>query len=239
MDRFEEFLAGGHLIDEHFRTAPLGGEPPGGAGAPRRLVRRVLRRPRPRRPALRPVLHRFAAHLQQLDMESQRQAHVASGRQMPSSGYATGPIVWGEPGHQRPARLLPAAASGNTASYRADFIAPLESSQHPLGDHHEQLLLANLLRADRGPDGGARTEEEVRAELVASRSSPPEEPSSSLRAAQGLRRGTGLRTHDSASSASTPRARSASLLAFYEHKHLRPGCDLGCQQLRPMGRRAR
>ena len=48
---FGEMLAGFHAIDEHFRTAPLGREPPGHSGHAQRLVQQLLRRPDPRRAA--------------------------------------------------------------------------------------------------------------------------------------------------------------------------------------------
>lgn len=41
------------------------------------------------------ALHRFPAHLQQLDMESNGKRIDKSGRKIP---FSTGPIVWGEPG---------------------------------------------------------------------------------------------------------------------------------------------
>jgi glucose-6-phosphate isomerase len=40
-------------------------------------------------------LSRFAAYLQQLDMEIERQVGDADGKPV---DYPTGPIVWGEPG---------------------------------------------------------------------------------------------------------------------------------------------
>ena len=54
-ERFAEFLAGFHAIDEHFRTAPLEANLPVHAGPAQRLVRQLLRRADARGAALQPV----------------------------------------------------------------------------------------------------------------------------------------------------------------------------------------
>jgi glucose-6-phosphate isomerase len=165
MDRFCEFLAGGHLIDEHFRTAPL-----------RRNIPVVL--------ALLGVwyidffdahahavlpydqsLHRFAAHLQQLDMESNGKGVGLDGR--PVAGH-TGPVVFGEPGTNGQHAFYQLLHQG-TRLVPADFIAPAVS-HHPLGDHH-RILLANFFAQTEALMRG-RTEEEARAELEGEGRSP-------------------------------------------------------------------
>ena len=55
MDHFEELLAGGHEMDEHFRTAPLEQNLPVDPRHARRLVLELLRRRDARDPAVRPV----------------------------------------------------------------------------------------------------------------------------------------------------------------------------------------
>ena len=52
---FAELLAGFHDMDEHFRTAPLGREPPGADGPARGVEPRLPRLPHGRGDALRPV----------------------------------------------------------------------------------------------------------------------------------------------------------------------------------------
>ena len=94
-ERFAEFLAGFHLVDEHFRTAPLEANAPVllgliglwynnffGAG-----IRAVL--------PYSNDLSRFAAYLQQLTMESNGKSVRADGTPVTSD---TGEIFWGEPG---------------------------------------------------------------------------------------------------------------------------------------------
>ncbi len=94
-ERFAEFLAGFHLVDEHFRTAPLE------ANAPVLLgmiglwynnffdagIRAVL--------PYSNDLSRFAAYLQQLTMESNGKSVRADGTPVTTD---TGEIFWGEPG---------------------------------------------------------------------------------------------------------------------------------------------
>ncbi len=167
MDRFEEFLAGGHLIDRHFQTAPLA-----------HCVPVVL--------ALLGVwyidffdahahailpydqsLHRFAAHLQQLDMESNGKGVDLDGR--PVAGH-TAPVVFGEPGTNGQHAFYQLLHQG-TRMVPADFIAPAVS-HHPLGEHH-RMLLANFFAQTEALMLG-RTEEEARAELRARRVPPAE-----------------------------------------------------------------
>ncbi|MBX7450728.1 glucose-6-phosphate isomerase [Mycolicibacterium sp. 3033] len=94
-ERFAEFLAGFHLVDEHFRTAPLEANAPvllgliglwynNFFGAETRAVLPYSN-----------DLSRFAAYLQQLTMESNGKSVRADGTPVTTS---TGEIFWGEPG---------------------------------------------------------------------------------------------------------------------------------------------
>ncbi|CAN3130611.1 glucose-6-phosphate isomerase [Mycobacterium sp. smrl_JER01] len=94
-ERFAEFLAGFHLVDEHFRTAPLEANAPvllgliglwysNFFGAETRAVLPYSN-----------DLARFAAYLQQLTMESNGKSVQADGTPVTAS---TGEIFWGEPG---------------------------------------------------------------------------------------------------------------------------------------------
>jgi glucose-6-phosphate isomerase len=159
-DRFEEMLAGGFDMDEHFRSAPLEANMPvilallgiwyiDFFGAATHAVLPYDQ-----------YLHRFAAYLQQADMESNGKSVTRDGRRV---DYPTGPILFGEAGtngqhafyqliHQGP-RLVP-----------ADFIAAAKSL-NPVGDHQE-LLLSNFFAQPEALMKG-KTAEEVRAELTA------------------------------------------------------------------------
>ncbi|MDR3663043.1 MAG: glucose-6-phosphate isomerase [Mycobacterium sp.] len=94
-ERFAEFLAGFHLVDEHFRTAPLESNAPALLGliglwysdffgAQARAVLPYSN-----------DLARFAAYLQQLTMESNGKSVRADGSPVTTD---TGEIFWGEPG---------------------------------------------------------------------------------------------------------------------------------------------
>lgn len=94
-ERFAEFLAGFHLVDEHFRTASLEANAPvllgliglwynNFFGAETRAVLPYSN-----------DLARFAAYLQQLTMESNGKSVQADGTPVSTS---TGEIFWGEPG---------------------------------------------------------------------------------------------------------------------------------------------
>ena len=108
--QFEEFLRGGHDIDGHFREAPLEKNIPvlmGLLGVWYRNVWGLATQ------AVIPYdqrLGRFPAYLQQLEMESNGKSRAPrrhAGRVRDRPGRL------GRAGHQRPARVLPAAASGH------------------------------------------------------------------------------------------------------------------------------
>jgi glucose-6-phosphate isomerase len=137
-EHFREMLAGFHAMDEHFRTAPFEANLPvllgllgvwyvGFFGAQSHAVLPYSQ-----------DLARFAAYLQQLDMESNGKHVTLDGTLV---DHDTGPVVWGTPGtngqhayyqllHQG-TRLVPCDFIG--------FAAPLS----PLAAQHD-LLMANF-----------------------------------------------------------------------------------------------
>ena len=84
-------------------------------------------------------LARFPAYLQQLDMESNGKGVDRWGRRV---GYATGPIVWGEPGTNGQHAFYQLIHQG-TRLIPCDFIGFARATD-PIGDHHDRLM-ANLL----------------------------------------------------------------------------------------------
>lgn len=94
-DNFERLLAGGHAVDEHFRTQPLQQNIPvlmGLLGIWYNNFHGCQTH------ALLPYdqyMHRFAAYFQQGDMESNGKFVSRDGSRV---HHSTGPIVWGEPG---------------------------------------------------------------------------------------------------------------------------------------------
>lgn len=80
-------------------------------------------------------LHRFAAYLQQGDMESNGKSVDRNGEPVE---YSTGPVIWGEPGTNGQHAFYQLIHQG-TQLIPCDFIAPAQS-HNPVGDHHEKLL---------------------------------------------------------------------------------------------------
>jgi glucose-6-phosphate isomerase len=159
MDHFTEMLEGGHLVDEHFRTAPFDRNIPVIMGLLGVWYNNFWEA---QSHAILPYdqyLARFPAYLQQADMESNGKSVTKTGQPV---DYTTGPIIWGEPGtngqhafyqliHQG-AKLVP-----------CDFLAPVES-HNPIGEHHP-ILIANFLAQTEALMKG-KTAAEVRAELA-------------------------------------------------------------------------
>ena len=167
MDRFEEMLAGGYAVDEHFRTAPLEKNVPVIMGMLGVWYSNFFGA---ETHAILPYdqsMSRFAAYFQQGDMESNGKRVDRGGRFI--DDYTTGPIVWGEPGTNGQHAFYQLLHQG-TRLVPCDFLAPLET-HHPLGRHHE-VLLANFFAQTEALMRG-KTEAEARAELDA-QGLPPE-----------------------------------------------------------------
>jgi len=161
MDHFEELLAGAHEMDEHFRgtafeknipviLALLGIWNHGFLGAETHAILPYDQ-----------SLHRFAAYFQQADMESNGKGVTRDGERI--EDYATGPVIWGEPGTNGQHAFYQLIHQG-TRLVPCDFLAPVHT-QNPLGDHHA-ILLANYFAQPEALMKG-KTEAEVRAELTA------------------------------------------------------------------------
>ena len=165
-DGFEELLAGGHAMDEHFRSAPLEKNLPVILGM---LGVWYMNFFGAQTHAILPYdqyMSRFAAYFQQGDMESNGKRVDRQGRFI--EDYTTGPIVWGEPGTNGQHAFYQLIHQG-TRLIPCDFLAPLET-QNPLGKHHE-VLLANFFAQTEALMKG-KTPEEARAELEAQKLSP-------------------------------------------------------------------
>ncbi len=161
MDRFEELLGGAHAMDEHFRTTPLEENIP--------VILAVLgvwyaNFFGAETHAILPYdqsMSRFAAYFQQGDMESNGKGVTRQGE--PITDYATGPVVWGEPGTNGQHAFYQLIHQG-TRLIPADFILPIQC-HHPLKEHHD-VLMANALAQTEALMMG-KTQDEARAELTA------------------------------------------------------------------------
>ena len=160
-DSFDEFLAGGRAMDDHFRTAPPQASLPvmlalvgiwhhQVCGYPTRAVLPYANR-----------LIRLPAYLQQLEMESNGKCVTMDGAEV---DRPVGPIVWGEPG-----------TNGQHAFYQlihqgaqvvpCEFIA-IARGEEPDLDHHQRLLIANCLAQSKALMLG-RSLDEARALMAA------------------------------------------------------------------------
>jgi glucose-6-phosphate isomerase len=159
-DRFDELLAGFHLIDEHFRTTPFERNLPvllgllgiwyiDFFGAETHAVLPYSQ-----------YLQRFPAYLQQLDMESNGKSVTLEGTPV---RVDTGPVVWGQPGTNGQHAFYQLIHQG-TRLVPSDFIGICRPAE-VVGDHHD-LLMANFLAQTEALAFG-KTTEEVLAEGVA------------------------------------------------------------------------
>jgi glucose-6-phosphate isomerase len=106
-------------------------------------------------------LHRFAAYFQQGNMESNGKSIDRNGEPVT---YATGPIIWGEPGTNGQHAFYQLIHQG-TLLIPCDFIAPA-ISHNPIGQHHE-ILLSNFFAQTEALMNG-KDEETVETELLQS-----------------------------------------------------------------------
>ena len=134
-EHFFAMLEGFHEMDKHFRSAPLERNMP--------VILALLgvwynNFFAAQSQAILPydqALHRFAAHLQQVDMESNGKSVARNGQRVT---WQTGPVIWGEPGTNSQHSFFQLLHQG-TKMIPADFIAFCRS-QTPIGDHHQKLL---------------------------------------------------------------------------------------------------
>ncbi len=103
-------------------------------------------------------MHRFAAYFQQGNMESNGKSVDRNGDPV---NYATGPVIWGEPGTNGQHAFYQLIHQG-TLVIPSDFIAPA-ISHNPIGDHHVKLLSNFFAQTEALMNG--KTEAEVIAEL--------------------------------------------------------------------------
>lgn len=217
-EQFHQLLSGFHRMDEHFRTAPLE------ENMPVRLALAGIWNTNflgAESHALLPYdqyLHRFAAYFQQADMESNGKSVTKIGETVE---YATGPIVWGEPGTNGQHAFYQLIHQG-TRLVPCDFIAFSQSLNDPDGQGtHHQKLLANVFAQSRALAFG-KTADELYAEgadpeLIVHKTFPGNRPSNTLLI-------TKLTPHT-----------FGQLIALYEHKIFVQGAIWGINSFDQMG----
>jgi glucose-6-phosphate isomerase len=160
MDNFEELLTGAHEMDLHFRTAPPEKNAPVILGLLGIWYNNFFGAESQAIIPYDQYLHRFAAYLQQGDMESNGKGVTRDGKRVE---YSTGPIIWGEPGTNGQHAFFQLIHQG-TKLIPVDLLAPTQS-HNPIGDHHP-ILLSNFFAQTEALMRG-KTEAEAEAELKA------------------------------------------------------------------------
>ncbi|PZF58213.1 glucose-6-phosphate isomerase [Curtobacterium sp. MCSS17_008] len=191
-ENWEQFLAGFHAVDEHVRTTPLEQNVPVLMGLLNVWYTNFLGAQSHAVLPYTQYLHRFAAYLQQLTMESNGKRVRWDGSPVTTD---TGEVFWGEPGTNGQHAFYQLIHQG-TRLIPADFITvakparPLKDESgdgkavQPGQDVHA-LFLANFFAQTKALAFG-KTADEVRAEgttdegIVAARTFTGNKPSTSI-----------------------------------------------------------
>ncbi len=155
---FENLLEGAHSADIHFRDTPFENNIP--------VIMALLgvwytNFFGTQTEAILPYdqyMSRFAAYFQQGNMESNGKSTDRNGEQVE---YATGPVIWGEPGTNGQHAFYQLIHQG-TPLIPCDFIAPAQTHNRK-GDHHVKLLSNFFAQTEALMNG--KTEEEAQGEL--------------------------------------------------------------------------
>lgn len=160
-NNFEELLKGAHSIDQHFFTTEFEKNIPVLLAL---ISLWYINFFGAQSEAILPYdqyMHRFAAYFQQGNMESNGKSVDRNGELV---NYATGPIIWGEPGTNGQHAFYQLIHQG-TLLIPADFLAPAQS-HNPISDHHEKLLSNFFAQTEALMNG--KKEEVVEKELLSS-----------------------------------------------------------------------
>lgn len=166
-ENFEQLLRGAHDTDVHFQTAELDKNVPVLMGLLGIWYRNFFAAGTYAILPYSQYLDRFAAYLQQGDMESNGKSVDRNGEFVE---YETGPIIWGEPGTNGQHAFYQLIHQG-TELIPADFIA-YAKSVNEVGEHQD-ILLANYFAQTEALAFG-KTEDEVFSELKSSGKSEEE-----------------------------------------------------------------
>jgi glucose-6-phosphate isomerase len=158
-ENFELLLAGAHEMDTHFATVPFEQNMPvilallgiwyvNFFGAATQAILPYDQ-----------YMHRFAAYFQQGDMESNGKTVDRDGNRV---DYATGPVIWGEPGTNGQHAFYQLIHQGSQL-IPADFIAP--AITHNKISNHHTLLMSNFFAQTEALMNG-KTKEAVISELT-------------------------------------------------------------------------
>jgi glucose-6-phosphate isomerase len=197
-DHFGELLEGFDDMDTHFRESPLESNLPVILALVGIWYTNFFGSETEAILPYEQHLSRFAAYLQQANMESNGKSVTKAGEPV---GYQTAPVVWGEPGTNGQHAFYQLIHQG-THLIPCDFIGFMKPL-NPLGEHHPKLIANMFAQAEALAFG--KTPNEVRVggapeELIAHKTFAGNHPSNTLLMPK-----------------LTPRA-LGQLIALYEHK---------------------
>ena len=155
-DNFENLLKGAHQSDNHFAETPFQENIP--------VIMALVgiwytNFHGTSSEAILPYdqyMHRFSAYFQQGNMESNGKYIDRNGEPV---NYATGPVIWGEPGTNGQHAFYQLIHQG-TQTIPCDFIAPA-ISHNPLGEHHN-ILLSNFFAQTEALMNGSENKDPYR-----------------------------------------------------------------------------
>jgi glucose-6-phosphate isomerase len=205
-DNFLGFLKGAYEMDQHFLTAPLEQNLPVIMGVLGVWYRNIWEFSTHAVLPYDQRLSRFAAYLQQQDMESNGKSVTLDGKPV---DYRTGPIIWGEPGTNGQHAFYQLIHQG-TDVIPADFLIAAQP-QEDLPPHHDKLV-ANVFAQSEALMLG-KTEAEVVAELKAQGLSDDK-----IKALTPHKMFPGNRPSNTLLYPKLTPERLGSLVALYEHK---------------------
>lgn len=157
-DNFVALLAGGHEMDEHFRTAPWRSNLPALLGFLGVWNIDFMHLPTVAVLPYDDRLKRFPAYLQQLEMESNGKSVTLDGKPVECE---TAAVIWGEPGNNAQHSFFQLLHQG-TLRASLDLLLPAKSSCGH--QDHQNLAIANCVAQAEAFMGG-QSAETVRIEL--------------------------------------------------------------------------
>ena len=197
-ENFGRMLDGFHAMDRHFAEAPFEKNLPVLMGMLGVLYSNFFEAESHAVLPYDQYMHRFAAHLQQMDMESNGKSVTKGGERV---AWQTGPVIWGEPGTNGQHAFYQLIHQG-TRLVPADFIGFCHS-QNPIGDHHDKLMANFFAQTEAlafGKSGAEVAAEGTSVDLVAHNTFEGNRPTNTIMAER-----------------LTPEVLGA-LTALYEHK---------------------
>lgn len=153
---YEEFLRGAESMDHQFRNAPFSENPPMLMAAIGIWYTNFFNAATEAIIPYSQNLSRFAAYLQQGNMESNGKCRDRNGSAV---NYSTGPIIWGEPGTNGQHAFFQLIHQG-TQLIPCDFIG-FANSSYPDKDHHHKLMANFLGQTEALMKGKTRAELEA------------------------------------------------------------------------------